>query len=465
MSLERMRKIYINYIQSCMNGLPILTEAFPEQHADVIKAIESLNSKDFYNAIGSSRMTRNGHHATTNGDVVITFENRLRDFGWRGTRNKSGLVNNGISTYIVQSNSIVDSLLFSRIPRAIRNSELNLPIIISIDKKSLGILNTLSPQSSSFEFISRHLNNNSPLPVNFPFLLLGVSFEYKEPTYGIIQSAFEEVREPGKEYIDRSIEFPSEYYQAGLGILSYFNKILKEKYPNTPSNVKIIQDGYKVRMIIETDTGHTEIIEKALIEYQQIIAGELKPEAYLTDQIQIINLKNEIRILTARLESQADIISLQNSTLSTFTHLLREGLDKVVSTPPTINFAPVIQIDNHINQQQIVQNNISQLLDDLEELKSHLSHPDSKLLQELEEIQGELVDINEQSPPIKKEGFSKKLTNFITKVKNVDQGIDKTIAVAKDGIGILSKIIKHYNYLAVIIGLPSIDFLNQQDGS
>src|SRR5262249_18064385 len=52
--------------------------------------------------------------------------------------------------------------------------------------------------------------------------------------------------------IERAIEFPPEYKQAGIGILSYFSEVLAKKYPNEDIRVSILQAGNKVTLRIET---------------------------------------------------------------------------------------------------------------------------------------------------------------------------------------------------------------------
>ncbi len=63
--------------------------------------------------------------------------------------------------------------------------------------------------------------------------------------------------------IERCIEFPPQYQQAGIGILSYFSSYLSQQYPNSSARVKIEQNGTSVRMIIEAEDGTLETVEKS----------------------------------------------------------------------------------------------------------------------------------------------------------------------------------------------------------
>ena len=71
--------------------------------------------------------------------------------------------------------------------------------------------------------------------------------------------------------IERSIEFPPEYWTAGTSILSYFSHILSVKYPDQNIKVRIEQEGLLLRMIIEKPTGKRELIEQTLNEYSMVI--------------------------------------------------------------------------------------------------------------------------------------------------------------------------------------------------
>jgi hypothetical protein len=61
------------------------------------------------------------------------------------------------------------------------------------------------------------------------------------------------------------MEFPREYHQAVVGLLSYFSAVLKEKYPQQNATVRIEQIGTTVRLIVESEDGSREIIERALV--------------------------------------------------------------------------------------------------------------------------------------------------------------------------------------------------------
>ncbi|KPA14459.1 Toll-Interleukin receptor domain protein [Candidatus Magnetomorum sp. HK-1] len=68
--------------------------------------------------------------------------------------------------------------------------------------------------------------------------------------------------------IERHIIFPPEYQQAGMSVLTYFNSILIDKYPDTKVSVTIKQENLKVTMIVETPEGKKEEIQKTLDQFE-----------------------------------------------------------------------------------------------------------------------------------------------------------------------------------------------------
>jgi transcriptional regulator with XRE-family HTH domain len=111
--------------------------------------------------------------------------------------------------------------------------------------------------------------------------------------------------------VERSIEFPPEYWQAGTSILSYFSRVLSVKYPSQKIKVRIEQEGLNLRMVIETLTGEKEKIEKTLEEYGLVVTGKIQPETFLSDPFEAMALKNKLEI--------ADLELRQTRTLLNFT--------------------------------------------------------------------------------------------------------------------------------------------------
>ncbi|HEX9062779.1 MAG TPA: hypothetical protein VF941_21625, partial [Clostridia bacterium] len=211
---------------------------------------------------------------------------------------------NGVLVHLKDSISFIFQDIFADYFMSIKNKLISIPISIycsnSVDVGEIG---------PRFEAILDQLSY-SKISIDYPLIILGIT-DIPIDERNIKIHSFNNYESDGfKNIVTRSIEFPPEYYQAGLGILSYFNKILKERYPNTKAKVQIIQEDLKVIMIIETGDGQKEVVEKALHEYGLILKGELEPIGF--SQFQILELKSEIRIAEARIENQQEIMQLQN---------------------------------------------------------------------------------------------------------------------------------------------------------
>jgi hypothetical protein len=127
--------------------------------------------------------------------------------------------------------------------------------------------------------------------------------------------------------IERSIEFPPEYWTAGTSIISYFSHILSVKYPDLSVKypdlsvkypdqnikVRIEQEGLLLRMIIETPTGQTELIEQTLNEYSMVITGKLPPESFLNNPFEVMALKNKLEMTQLELKMSEKLFTITSN--------------------------------------------------------------------------------------------------------------------------------------------------------
>ena len=141
--------------------------------------------------------------------------------------------------------------------------------------------------------------------------------------------------------IIHSIEFPNGYEQAGLAVLSYFGKIVREKYTDINVKVSIKQDGHRITMVIESPEGTRETIEETLQNYGLVIAGQLKPESFLDDKLQIIELKQELSIFKTRLETTQQLLEYRANDhsviLNAFLNLTQKLAEKPILVNPSFN--------------------------------------------------------------------------------------------------------------------------------
>ncbi len=112
----------------------------------------------------------------------------------------------------------------------------------------------------------------------------------------------------------RFIEFAPEHKQAGIAILSYFSTVVQQKYPDMEIKVTIEQETNIVRMIVETNNGHKEIIERTLEEYGLCIKGVIAPEEFLSNPFDVMALKYKLELATSELRVAKEIQTLMKST-------------------------------------------------------------------------------------------------------------------------------------------------------
>ena len=131
--------------------------------------------------------------------------------------------------------------------------------------------------------------------------------------------------------VERSIEFPPEYWQAGTSILSYFSRVLSVKYPSQKIKVRIEQEGLNLRMVIETPTGEKEKIEKTLGEYALVVGGKIQPESFLSDPFEAMALKNKIEIADLELRQTRTLLDFIRDNSQQRIESLEVQVDKLHS--------------------------------------------------------------------------------------------------------------------------------------
>jgi hypothetical protein len=129
--------------------------------------------------------------------------------------------------------------------------------------------------------------------------------------------------------IERSIEFAPEYYQAGVGILSYFGEVLRKKHPDINTSVRIEQSGTVVRMHIESPSGTIEIIEKELEKYALVVAAQALPESMYDNPVDVLGLKNKLEITQLEVKQAHDLLQLTRDVNSQTIFNLKEEVSSL----------------------------------------------------------------------------------------------------------------------------------------
>lgn len=253
------------------------------------------------------------------------------------------------------------------------------------------------------------------------------------------------------EVVEKCIKFPPEYHQAGLGILNYFATYLREQYPEEKATVKIEQYDLTVRMLIETESGHLEVVEKALYEYELIVKGSEFPEKFVSNKELIYELNNELRIAKLRLESKQDLITMQNDKIDKLLTLVSDGLSK--SHQVTIDFKPEINVSNNITTNQNVAASLGNISELLEKLPGSCNEANS--LSELKESL-EKIEMEDRPEIITKSSAMSKFRRLLNSAIKNGSELNKTIKSAESGWEILIELLANYNKVAQWCGLPII---------
>ena len=156
------------------------------------------------------------------------------------------------------------------------------------------------------EFCRRQLNKLMSLTSKAPVVL--AFFSPTEPAEIIVEEVSTlKVAAPS---IERTIEFAPEYYQASVGLLSYFGEVLRQKDSNTKAKVRIEQDGNRVRLHIESPDGDIEIIDKELTQYALVISRQAEPETLLANRAHIMQLETQLDIARIQVKQAQDLMQL-----------------------------------------------------------------------------------------------------------------------------------------------------------
>lgn len=112
----------------------------------------------------------------------------------------------------------------------------------------------------------------------------------------------------GNARITRTIVFDPENAQAGISILANFSKIIQQKYPGVPVEVKIEQKGNEVSMLIITPGGEEERVLETLEDYGKVVLGHLRPDQLLSDPLHVLELTNKLRLAQMELQMTREIM-------------------------------------------------------------------------------------------------------------------------------------------------------------
>ncbi|EIA1797538.1 hypothetical protein RII69_003968 [Vibrio parahaemolyticus] len=192
----------------------------------------------------------------------------------------------------------------------------------------------------SFDYVVQRIQYLDVVEGN-SFLIMGCSYEYSD--IEVIDS---------DTVIRRTITFEPHQIQAGVGLLSYFSEVLKQKCSEANSKVSIEQDGETVRLKIKSDAGTEHKVEALLNEYGEVLNGTRQPELLMTDQVQLLSLQNKLDMAAMEVKHQQSILAL---TKSNYDHRIFSLEEQVADLKHMLS--------ESITSHRIAQEQVSKLID------------------------------------------------------------------------------------------------------
>ena len=461
-------------VLSYMNSWELVNNKYPLALNSLKSALNRYSSNDI------QIVRENGQIANSSRAL---WEKALFDEGWNITeqsiytntgRKKSvrmvGPMRDGLAAQVAYSSpDCLSRWLFNYATIGVKYGLVDVPILIVPLEDELSVDERKRPlnRMNNFEHYQEQLDFLSPLSVSHPFLIIGYSNQSSLSDIDIdididifeLESEVTFVDSESNVVINRNIEFPPEYHQAGMGILLFFSTYLSENYPSQNATVRIEQNGLNVRMVIESVDGSSEVIEKALHEYELIMSGCENVTKFTHNEKLILDLRSEVRIAKYRIESQQDIISLQNtklhkneSRIDTLLNLVGEGLKKESSI---IN----VQVNPCIQNNTVVTFNsdISSSLGCLEELADIIPKDDQVCLPVLD-LTKSLQQIESENNPdtVRSSSAMAKFLRLIDKLSDTNSSIRKAIDTTQQGVEVVVELVAKYNKIASWCGLPCV---------
>ncbi|WP_445371423.1 hypothetical protein ACH518_20365 [Methylomonas sp. HW2-6] len=447
----------------------LFEEKYGDRLLEIKKSLEGLTKEN----IGASK-PRHGPQGEDGGVTIwkmkYLWEDLIQEEGWIESRSHIesgvgrrfymrmlGFINGRVSCTIATHRDHLNRWLYTSTPIAYKNGLVDLPIMLMpvkqlyqdfFDNRGIGI-------REEFERIVSELQELSPLSHSHPFILLGISNQKSDIRWSELQA--ESKLHGEKVILRRSIEFPPEFRQAGLGILNYFGEVLREKYPEENAKIKIEQDGSIVRMIVEAEDGSRETIEKALEEYELVVTGKMPPETLFDSRAKILELKNELRIAESRIESQRDIIEYQRQDIADLKQLFSSSL--TVKSTPTLNLtvAPNINVLSNQSSAISVVCGLGEALEDIQFLLEEAS-ADSDVSLRLNDLYEsvENLDKSANTEDVKSSSGLRKLKKFICDANETGTKTNQFLESIVGGMDTLKSLAKKYNSVAEWCGAPQV---------
>lgn len=460
--------MYINEVVSYLGAW----ENFKNNHPDLLEELQQI----FETVL--NKLYKEYEKDMSNFNVLAlvraSLSSELEDLQWRdngysnfslpsGSASFLGLMKDSCYIKITTSasSSILMSWIYGDIESAHKVENISIPILLVLDFSHQEFLNNIAKNKHKIDilqatrrnlkFVKRSLQRISPLKFEHPFLILGIRLDKNQINVTEIEHELQNKNNQNIK-IDRCITFEPEYYQAGIGILSYFGTVLRDKYPDQNATVKIEQHDLTVRMIIETEDGNTETLEKALHEYELVLKGKKSVDEFYLSPIKALELKNQLNIFKFQIESQKEIIALQRGQILSLEDIVDKALAPIIHPPVTI----INQLNNTQTTNINHQKELNQSYDALDKLiditdKDSLKKRLERALTALDAAQN--LDEPEE---VKNSGGMKQLAKILNEANEVGTEVNDLVEQGGKAFELMKNLGRNYNSVAEWCGLPVI---------
>jgi hypothetical protein len=314
--------MYVERVLSLNNGWSVLTEQKHSEWQELLAILKALGNGKEKELDGSQGISSTSIKYTI---YSLSFLRRMREQGWiedlnNGFRHdakvRAGILKNRIFVNMAGVEGLMGGSFatdfYLNMPQSFRANSIDIGILFIPTASAISRFIEVSLDNSeafilpSEEFCRAEMVKFGPLTSQTPIVLALFSPTETE------EIIFEEIT-PAKvstPAIERTIEFAPEYYQAGVGLLSYFGEILRQKDPNTKAKVRIEQDGRIVRLHIESPAGEIETIEKELDQYALVISNQAPPESLFENRAHIMRLEHSLEMMRHQVKMAQDLKEL-----------------------------------------------------------------------------------------------------------------------------------------------------------
>jgi hypothetical protein len=337
--------MHINGIISFNNGWQILQTEKSEALADIQDAIGSITIETLRDDAEHRPRLFNDDRQSAPRISLLSFHRswerlmRRQEWGSYRARSESGRginlyirsLKDGVSTKMLAADRMMlfPNWVLVEVPKINQTGICDVAVLLVPHETILNGYfieeNRFRDPGLFFERCDGQIRDLMPIKHYAPFVVIGFSEINKEISLWEVPITQDD-NYLHENTIERALEFPKEYYQAGISILSYFGDVLKQKYPGIQAKIRIEQDGNLVRLHIQAEDGSKEIIEKTLEEYAMVVTDKASPEILFEDKLQIMALNNKLEIAKMEVRQTRDLLMITENNYSGRVRTLEEEI-------------------------------------------------------------------------------------------------------------------------------------------